>query len=150
MNLSPHFTFAELIATAHRGIDNTPPAWVVDNLRALCLDVLEPLREVFGPLHVVSGYRCPELNVAVGGKPKSQHIQGLAADVVPLNYSLRKAAPGVLACHAAEWDQFIYEFGRWLHISAAPGGRPPRREALMIGSWTGGVERPLDLAALPD
>ena len=31
-------------------------------------------------LDISSGYRCPELNSAVGGSPTSQHCMGLAAD----------------------------------------------------------------------
>jgi len=43
---------------------------------------LEALRNaVKRPIHVLSGYRCPEHNKAIGGAPKSQHMQGKAADI---------------------------------------------------------------------
>jgi uncharacterized protein YcbK (DUF882 family) len=49
---------------------------------ASLLRVLEQLREVVGrPLAIVSGYRCPEHNAAVGGKPASQHLLGTAVDI---------------------------------------------------------------------
>ena len=53
-----------------------------DAVRALVLEVLQPLRDAWGkPLHVNSGYRCPELNRLVGGVPTSQHVKGEAADI---------------------------------------------------------------------
>lgn len=51
-------------------------------IRALVLNVLEPLRLELGmPVHISSGYRCPELNREVGGTPDSQHVRGEAADI---------------------------------------------------------------------
>ena len=45
-------------------------------------NVLDPLREWYGkPITVNSGYRCPELNVAVKGSKTSQHMKGEAADI---------------------------------------------------------------------
>ena len=76
MKLSKNFTLEELIRsnTAERmGIDNVPKdEKVVENLRSLCLEVLQPLRDYVGaPVHINSGYRCPELNMTVGGVKKS-------------------------------------------------------------------------------
>lgn len=46
------------------------------------LDALDRLREGLQmPLHIVSGYRCPEHNKAVGGAEHSYHMTGQAADV---------------------------------------------------------------------
>jgi len=43
---------------------------------------LEKVRSTFGkPVTILSGYRCPKHNTAVGGKPKSQHLEGMAADI---------------------------------------------------------------------
>jgi uncharacterized protein YcbK (DUF882 family) len=55
---------------------------VRDNIRALVDNILQPLRTAWGgPLFINSGFRCPELNKAVGGVPTSQHTKGQAADV---------------------------------------------------------------------
>lgn len=43
---------------------------------------LQTLRDlVGGPIHVNSGTRCWRHNSAVGGSPKSQHVDGAAADI---------------------------------------------------------------------
>lgn len=57
---------------------------VRDSLKELVETVLQPLRDAWGkPLHINSGYRCPELNKAAGGVSTSQHTKGEAADVCP-------------------------------------------------------------------
>ena len=44
--------------------------------------ILDQLRHYIGcPLFINSGYRCPELNKAVGGANNSNHLKGLAADI---------------------------------------------------------------------
>lgn len=55
-----------------------------DNIQALVLNILQPLRDIWGkPLAINSGYRCELVNQAVGGEPTSQHLIGSAADVCP-------------------------------------------------------------------
>ncbi len=55
---------------------------VYDNLRLLCACVLEPARKYLGiPIHINSGYRCPQLNKRVKGSSTSQHLNGEAADI---------------------------------------------------------------------
>ncbi len=85
--LSPHFELREFTesATARKyGIANKPPAEAVENLRALCVHTLEPLREKLGlPVIVTSGFRTKALNdIIVHSARKSQHMEGRAADFV--------------------------------------------------------------------
>lgn len=80
-----YFTLKELTrsttATA-KGIDNTPTPEVEKNLTLLVENILDPLRLIYGkPITVNSGYRCPELNKAVGGSKTSDHVKGFAADI---------------------------------------------------------------------
>ncbi len=90
MKLSQHFSLAELthstLAT-EQSIANIPSENQIENLRALCENVLEPLREHAGtPVYINSGYRCRKLNDKVNGSPNSQHLRGEAADIrVPSN-----------------------------------------------------------------
>lgn len=85
--LSPHFELREFTesSTARRyGIVNKPPAEAVENLRALCVHTLEPLREKLGlPVIITSGFRTKALNdIIVHSARKSQHMEGRAADFV--------------------------------------------------------------------
>ena len=93
MQLTKHFILEEFerSGTAARlHIDNKIPAALVPNIRHLCEEVLEPLREHFNePIYISSGYRCEELNRAVGGVTNSQHIRGEAADICPFSLSPR-------------------------------------------------------------
>lgn len=124
MQLTEHFTLNEFVRseTADRNhIDNTPSQEVVDNLRALCRNVLEPARVAFGsPIYITSGYRCPALNKAVGGKPTSQHLRGEAADLQVRGVkNLRKLYNAILD-HGV-FDQLLYETNKagakWIHVS---------------------------------
>lgn len=85
MQLTKNFTLEELVHsdTANaKGIDNTPTQEIIDNLKELAENVLQPIRDKWGkPLIVNSGYRCKELNKAVGGVSTSQHLIGQAADI---------------------------------------------------------------------
>ena len=121
-----YFTIAELCrsATARRlGIDNTPPASAVKALTVLVDGVLDPLREAWGgPIRVNSGYRCPELNEAVGGTPTSQHQRGEAADITVGSRSANRRLLALIKRLDLPVDQCIDEKGcRWIHVSHRKG-----------------------------
>lgn len=123
-----HFTIHELTrsATADRkGIDNTPSKQVIENLTALVDNVLDPLREAWGkPIHVNSGYRCPELNRAVGGAPGSQHMKGEAADITAGSQALNRKLYILLRNLDLPVDQAINEHDfKWIHVSYGPKHR---------------------------
>ena len=123
-----HFTIHELTrsATADRkGIDNTPSKQVIENLTALVDNVLDPLREAWGkPIHVNSGYRCPELNRAVGGAPGSQHMKGEAADITAGSQTLNRKLYILLRNLDLPVDQAINEYDfKWIHVSYGPKHR---------------------------
>lgn len=130
-----YFNLSEFLnsATAKRlGIDNTPTFEVVDNLNKLA-DYLDVIRENVGkPILISSGFRCPVLNKAVGGVANSQHLKGLAADLicadmVSLEKVLRKTGG---------FDQLIKEHRKgsksfWFHVSVAPRNSKPRQQVIM-------------------
>ena len=58
------------------------PCCGFDTVDARLLEMLEALRELFGPVRVTSGCRCKAHNLAVGGSTRSQHLLGRAADIV--------------------------------------------------------------------
>ena len=138
MNLSPHFSLAELVASqvaTRKGIDNTPAPAIVANLSRLAA-LLEQVRALVGaPITISSGYRSQALNRAVSGAASSAHVLGLAADI-----STAKLAPKTLALLIRQsdiaFDQLIYE-GTWVHIGLSVGA--PRRQVLTAKFAGGGV-----------
>lgn len=123
MNLSPHFTLAELTASetaARRGIDNDPPPEVIERLKHTALG-LEAVRIRLGaPIIVSSGYRSPDLNAAVGGSRNSDHTRGDAADFICPGFGGPSTIVSALKDSGIAFDQLIEEFGRWVHISFGP------------------------------
>ena len=122
--LSPHFRLFEFVTSEiaeRRGISNVPSQDAVDNLRHLCMTILEPAREALGPIRVLSGYRCPLLNLAVGGSATSDHPKGDCGDVIPMRVSKIEFAKWVI--ENCKFDQVILEFGTkfdpaWIHVSS--------------------------------
>lgn len=138
--LTPNFTLEELVASdtaRERGIDNTPPPEVVENLKRLA-QFMETVRTVLGnsPVRITSGYRCHDLNVAVGGVANSAHLYGLACDFVCAEAGMPLAVCAKLrGTPGLAYDQLINEanqYGhRWTHIGIAAEGKEPRGEV-----WT--------------
>lgn len=134
--LTEHFSLKEMLLSGtaiRRGIDNTPTPEVVENLRLLCRNVLEPLRRRYGRILITSGYRCPALNKAVGGVPHSQHMRGEAADIFIPNIELGEKYVVFLHDHTP-YDQLILEpprgKKRWIHVSYT-ARRKNRQEMLL-------------------
>ena len=129
-----YFTFDELIHsdTADRlGIDNSPTCDAINNLDGLVTNVLDRLRSEWGrPIIVTSGYRCKELNVAVGGARNSQHLKGQAVDIVSDDFEAFRRFVRRW-CKDNEFDQCIFERScnkEWVHISYVEGRN--RRQVL--------------------
>lgn len=131
MQLSPHFKLVEFTrsATAQaRHIDNTPNEEQIKNLKFLCDNVLEPLREQFGPIIIGSGFRCPALNTAVGGVKNSQHKSGEACDIHLPSIEVGKKYFEFLK-KLPIFDQLIWERNNprsnhyWIHVSVKRSGK---------------------------
>lgn len=124
--MSKYFDLSEFIYsdTAFRkGICNTPSFEIVENLSELA-EVLDGIREAWGsPIRVTSGYRCPELNKAVGGVANSGHLRGVAADLQPTNgrqADFNKFVIAYVASSGIKFDELIKERSgstEWLHFS---------------------------------
>lgn len=133
MQLSPHFSLAELTASAKArelSIDNTPPDDLIPRL-VLVAEMLERIRAtVDAPITVTSGYRGPTLNRAVGGVTSSDHTQGHAADIVCPQFGSAHALAKQLAplVSVLGIGQLILEGVKgkqWVHVST----RTPERAA---------------------
>lgn len=118
--LTAHFALEELAATQHRDIDNRPPPEVVATLRTTAAQ-MEQVRRLLGErvISVSSGYRCPELNRAVGGSRTSAHLTGHAVDFNCFGFGPPSAVCRALAESPLRFDQLIEE-GTWVHVSFDP------------------------------
>jgi zinc D-Ala-D-Ala carboxypeptidase len=133
MNLTPHFTLAELTYTDHRQFDNTPNEKELANLKRLAL-FLEGVKDALDgrPIMVNSGFRSKQVNDAVGSKDTSQHRLGCAVDVRVPGLTPDQVVRAIIAADLS-YDQVIREFDRWTHISIPnEAARAPRRQALII------------------
>ena len=125
MQLSKNFHLREFTKSqtaSRKGITNVPNKDQIINLAGLCQCVLQPVRDEFGVVTINSGYRCSELNTAIGGSKTSQHMKGQAADI---------ECPAVDNASLAKWirencdfDQLILEYhtpddphSGWVHVS---------------------------------
>lgn len=129
-----YFTISELCKSTtaqSRGIDNTPPEDIAKKLTELIENVLDPVRELWGgPITVNSGFRCPVLNKAVGGKATSQHITGEAADITTGSAKGNKRLFAMIVKSDIPFDQLIDESNySWIHISY---GERNRRQVLHL------------------
>lgn len=146
--LSPNFTLGEMIASqaaSRRGIDNTPGIAATAALEALCQNVLQPVRDNYGPVIVSSGYRSRTVNRAIGGSGNSQHCLGQAADFRVSGESNLAVCQWIM--RNLKFDQLIYEFGErgWVHCSYRVGRL--RHEVRRAIRDDGKVLYPLGLAA---
>lgn len=124
--ITMHFTIEELCASQTakaKGISNTPNMQQMINLVYLTAYVLEPLRVAMGePIKIGSGFRCQQLNKAVGGVSNSQHTKGQAADLC-IDGDIKKGKKwfAYIRDHLP-FDQLIWEKNPktgnyWVHVS---------------------------------
>jgi hypothetical protein len=127
MKLSAHFALGEFTrseSAKREGLDNTPTAEHLENLKTLCEKVLEPIRLKYGSINISSGYRGKMLNHFIGGSVSSDHCLGRAADI-----DMDDIGTGVtnkeIFCYIKdnlEFDQLINEFNySWVHVGYRQG-----------------------------
>lgn len=127
MKLTANITLDELTKSQvaeRKGINNNPSPQQIENLKALAVNVLQPVRSHFSkPLIISSGFRCAELCIEIGSKVTSHHVadSGCAA----ADFEIPGVDNRVLATwikNNLEYDQLILEFYRdnepssgWIH-----------------------------------
>ena len=128
-----YFTISEMLhspTAVARKIWNGCGRTEEDNLTALIENVLEPARVRYGkPVHVSSGYRCPQLNSLVKGAAQSQHLKGEAADIYTDAGPQGNLELARVIVALGRFDQLILEnvpgnqlLPQWLHVSWKQGG----------------------------
>lgn len=145
--LSPHFRLDEFTKSStaiKHGIQNNPPQEAVENLKRLCANTLEPLREELGlPVVITSGFRTKALNdLLAHSSERSQHMQGQAADfyVVPGQSGLShrelliKAFRLIITSEQIDYDQLIL-YPSFIHVSYV--SRERNRRTILFGMRNG-------------
>lgn len=135
VKLSKYFSLAEFTKSqqaSRLGISNQPTPSHQKNMEELCVNVLDKVREKFGPIFLSSGYRSEAVNKKIGGSKTSQHCLGEAADIDMdgINDEIFHFIKDNL-----EFDQLIWEFGTskepdWVHVSYT-NERKNRRQVLI-------------------
>ena len=125
MQLSRNFSLQELTKSdtaIRKGIDNEPNADQIDKLKALCENILQPVRDHFGRVKVTSGFRSEQLCLKIGSSINSQHAKAEAADFECMGTDNAELADWIYA--NLEFDQLILEFytpgipdSGWVHVS---------------------------------
>ena len=129
--LSKYTTLQELIksnlAEVHK-ISNLPNSEQIANLKLLCIEVFDKVREHFGkPIGITSGFRSIELNQRIGGSKNSQHMEGKAIDIDgDLLGGVCNKDIFEFIKNNCTFDQLIWEFGTenapdWVHVSYNKG-----------------------------
>ena len=146
MKLSEHFSLQELTKSStaeRRGIANEPDDEAVENLIMVCETILEPVREHYGiPFIPNSGFRCLELNRAIGSSDRSQHTTGEAVDFEVPSISNKEVALWVK--ENCKFDQLILEFYKegdpasgWVHCSYVIEGENRKSARIFDGTnWS--------------
>jgi len=124
---APNFKYKEFVksSTAIRlGIGNMPlleRTW--KNIENLAVNVLQPVRNEFGPIRITSGFRCAKLNKKINGSKKSNHVPGQAADIEPLGDGIELIDIVKYIYSNLEFRNVIAEYfpNGWVHVDYREG-----------------------------
>ena len=130
IRLSAHFKLVEFL-NVKKYPDNKPTLQDVANMTYGCIMLLEPARQVVGPIIISSGFRNSRVNRQVGGVANSQHLIGQAADIRPQDPAKFQSLVDFLK--TSEYTDQLLTGSTWLHISWSPF-RPPRHQ-IRIGYY---------------
>ena len=127
MKLSDNFKLQEALnsSTADRlGISNTPNAKQLIAIKHTATQ-MEKVRKVLKnkPISISSWFRATAVNKAVGGVSNSDHISGYAVDFKCPGFGSITDICKALVASGIKFDQLIWEYGRWVHISFSPSMR---------------------------
>ena len=149
MKLSKHFSLKEMTKSgtaARLGLDNTPNEEQIENLKALCENILEPLRDYYEsrPIMVSSGFRSEKLSEAIGSSSRSAHCQGMAVDFEIPGFDNKQVAAHIK--NNFDFDQLISEYyeegvadSGWIHVSYKRDGSN-RKQSLIKNKGEGYIE----------
>lgn len=126
MKLSENISLEEMTNSSHTNLvaKNREEAQdYLDNLKTLCVEILQPIRDFYGkPMNVHSGFRGKSLNKSVGGVISSQHCYGEACDFTIEDVLVETVFQDVINKNIDNLNydmisQVIQEKGQWIHIA---------------------------------
>ncbi len=92
-----------------------------DIVKPELLAALQRLRDLYGkPMAVVSGYRCPEHNRAIGGAVRSAHLVGEAADIQDHRGELKSFCTDAVLAQVGLWMEHPAATPTWCHLQIRP------------------------------
>jgi len=117
-----NFKYKELIYSEYairNGISNIPNEEQWQNLEKLAVNILQPIRETFGPIRITSAFRNSKLNNEIGGARNSYHLYGMAADIEPVYPEVRFIDIVKFVYKNLNYSELITEHFPlgWLHIA---------------------------------
>lgn len=132
---APNFQYWEFTKsdTAMRlGIVNEPNEAHWQAIEKVAVNILQPIRNNFGRVNITSGYRSPELCIAIGsyrvisGKPTvtSNHARGQAVDIEPDDPTIPLIDIMNFINNELDYRELIAEYfpGGWVHVAYREGG----------------------------
>lgn len=144
MRISKHYTLEQLEhsdTAAVKKMNNRMPLDFYDNARRLGR-VLDSIAERFGAFGLNSGYRCAELNKAVGGVASSAHTTGCAADLSIPNKKTQFEVMAFMKNSPEDFDQaIVYPERGFIHIGVATDAPTGGRRQLLLSAKKG-IYRP--------
>jgi hypothetical protein len=146
LQITPNFSYEELVHTDRRELDNTPTnaeKCIVDGKEVLIdavanlprlANFLEQVKALLGgkPIMVNSAFRSEEVNSAVGSKNTSDHRRGCAADIRVPGMTPDEVTKAIINS-GLPYQQIIREFDRWTHVAITTNESDvPKKSKLII------------------
>lgn len=121
--VSKYFSYEEATKTNYK-LKNEPDFYQLINIEYLCENVLDRVRDVYGPTYCSSIFRSQSVNKRVGGSKTSHHLANetfAAADIVKVKNSTLSEVFNYIKDNLS-YAELIWEFGDnnepdWIHVS---------------------------------
>lgn len=119
-NYFKYSEFTRSDVASRLGINNIPKSEDIWNrIQELTINCLDPIREYFGKIRILSGYRTPTLCKKIGSTSNSNHTRGEAADIEPIDNSIKLIQIFNWIFQNLEFRELILEYAPmgWIHIA---------------------------------
>lgn len=146
MKLSKHFTLGDLTSVGKSGSPKCgevyyglPAEKVVSNMKALSVNVLDPIKEKYPNMFMTSVWRSEAYNTKINGSKTSDHLTGSAADIKFSGFSREQTYQAAIDIQKTlpSTHQIILEYegkDTWIHIAYKESGN--KNEAFTMDAAT--------------